>query len=115
MADHAWKLGQRLIDGLNACARDLDVPAVAHGEPFPAMPFLRFTHPDGDRNALLGDAFFEAALERGVLFHPRHMWFISGAHRREDIDVTLEHARSAMKVARERLDKASTKGLEHNR
>jgi glutamate-1-semialdehyde aminotransferase len=29
------------------------------------------------------------------------MWFISYAHRTADIDTTLEHARSAMKIARE--------------
>jgi len=42
-------------------------------------------------------------LERGVLLHPRHMWFISYAHQGSDIDTTLEHARSAMRVAREHL------------
>jgi glutamate-1-semialdehyde aminotransferase len=36
-----------------------------------------------------------------LLLHPRHMWFISYAHKAADIDTTLEHARSAMKVARE--------------
>jgi glutamate-1-semialdehyde aminotransferase len=29
------------------------------------------------------------------------MWFISFAHQAADIDATLEHARSAMKLARE--------------
>ncbi len=101
VADHVWALGQRLIDGLNAVARDLDVPAVAYGEPFPPMPFLRFDHPHPETNDALRTAFYEAMLERGVLLHPRHMWFISYAHKAADIDTTLEHARSAMKVARE--------------
>jgi glutamate-1-semialdehyde aminotransferase len=43
--------------------------------------------------------FYEAMLERGVLLHPRHMGFISHAHQRDDIDTTLEHARSAMRIA----------------
>ena len=101
VAEHVWTLGQRLIDGLNAIARDLDVPAVSYGEPFPPMPFLRFHHPRPATNDALQTAFYEAILERGVLLHPRHMWFISYAHQPSDIDTTLEHARRAMKIARE--------------
>jgi 3-aminobutanoyl-CoA transaminase len=103
VADHVWVLGQRLIDGLNAIARELDVPALSYGEPFPPMPFLRFDHPHAETNEALRTAFYEAMLERGVLLHPRHMWFISYAHQASDIDTTLEHARSAMKLAREHI------------
>ena len=102
VADHVWALGQRLIDGLNAIARDLDVPAISYGEPFPPMPFLRFDHPDPATNDVLRAAFCEAMLESGVLLHPRHMWFISYAHQGADIDRTLELARAAMRVACER-------------
>jgi glutamate-1-semialdehyde 2,1-aminomutase len=101
VADHVWALGQRLIDGLNAIARDLDVPASSYGEPFPPMPFLRFNHADPETNEVLLTAFYDAMLARGVLLHPRHMWFISHAHQAADIDMTLEHARSAMKEALE--------------
>jgi glutamate-1-semialdehyde aminotransferase len=100
VADYVWALGQRLIDGLNAIARELDVPALSYGEPFPPMPFLRFDHPDPATNDALRTRFYEAMLERGVLLHPRHMWFISYAHQAADIDITLEHARTAMKIAR---------------
>ena len=103
VADQVWALGQRLIDGLNATARELEVPAVAYGEPFPPMPFLRFDHPHAGTNDAMRTAFYDAMLERGVLLHPRHMWFISHAHQGSDIDITLEHARSAMRVAREHL------------
>ncbi len=100
VAEHVWRLGQRLIDGLNAIARELDVPAASYGEPFPPMPFLKFAHPHPGTNDALRTAFFEAILARGVLLHPRHMWFISHAHQPADIDTTLEHAHVAMKVAR---------------
>ncbi|HYF58711.1 MAG TPA: aminotransferase class III-fold pyridoxal phosphate-dependent enzyme [Burkholderiaceae bacterium] len=102
VAEHVWALGQRLIDGLNAIVRDLDVPATSYGEPFPPMPFLRFDHPRPATNDAMRTAFHEAMLERGVLLHPRHMWFISHAHTGADIDTTLEHAHGAMKVARDR-------------
>jgi glutamate-1-semialdehyde 2,1-aminomutase len=99
VADHVWALGERLIDGLNAIAREFDVPVLSYGEPFPPMPFLRFDHPNPDINDAMRTVFYEAMLERGVLLHPRHMWFISYAHQQEDIDTTLEHARSAMRIA----------------
>ena len=100
VADHVWALGQRLIDGLNAIVREFDIPALSYGEPFPPMPFLKFSHPHPGTNDALRDAFYEAMLERGVLLHPRHMWFISHAHKAADVDLTLEHARSAMRIAR---------------
>ncbi|WP_425258887.1 aminotransferase class III-fold pyridoxal phosphate-dependent enzyme [Rubrivivax sp. RP6-9] len=103
VADHVWALGQRLIDGLNAITHELEIPAVSHGEPFPPMPFLWFRHPHPQKNEALRTAFFDAMLERGVLLHPRHMWFISHAHQGTDIDTTLEHAHSAMRIAREQI------------
>jgi glutamate-1-semialdehyde 2,1-aminomutase len=103
VAAHVWALGQQLIDGLNAIAQDLDVPALAYGEPFPPMPFLRFNHPRPETNDALRTAFYEGMLGRGVLLHPRHMGFISHAHQAADIDTTLEHARGAMRDAREQL------------
>ena len=47
-----WGLGERLIDGLNAIAREFGVAAVAYGEPLPPMPFLRFQSGDVTADAL---------------------------------------------------------------
>jgi glutamate-1-semialdehyde 2,1-aminomutase len=93
---HVAALGQRLIDGLNALAAELNVPARAYAEPLPAMPFFRFTDAEPARNALLTRVFYREVLARGVLLHPRHLWFISGAHTREDIEHTLRVCRAAL-------------------
>lgn len=93
VAEHVWRLGARLIDGLNAAAARHGVAAEAYGEPLPPMPFLRF-----DRGEAR-DAFFAACVARGVLLHPRHMWFISRAHTDADIERTLEVADEAMAIA----------------
>jgi glutamate-1-semialdehyde aminotransferase len=37
-------------------------------------------------------------LARGVLMHPRHMWFISRAHTPDDIDYTLAMAEAALRI-----------------
>jgi glutamate-1-semialdehyde aminotransferase len=96
---HVERLGQRLLDGLNGLARELDVPAEAYGEPLPAMPFFRFVGPDSSQSALLSKLFFREVLARGLLLHPRHLWFISAAHTQQDIEHTLAQCRAALVAA----------------
>ena len=96
---HIEQLGNRLIDGLNALVLELAVPAIAFGEPLPAMPFFRFNYPDPQLNATMTRSFFREVLARGVLLHPRHMWFLSHSHQIGDIDRTLEITRAALKCA----------------
>lgn len=99
VADHVWNMGERLIDGLNALAVKHRIPAVAFGEPLPPMPFLKFTEPDAELNALLKSAFYREVLARGILLHPRHLWFVSYAHGPEDIEHTLAAADCAFRAA----------------
>jgi len=101
---HVWRLGERLLSGLNEIARRHGVPATAYGEPYPPMPFLRFSYVDTAVNEAARDAFFGAALERGVLFHPRHLWFVSAAHTEEDIEKALSVSDEAMARARAAAD-----------
>lgn len=89
-------LGTRLIDGLNAAAARNRIPALAHGEPIPAMPFLRFAHPEPGLNDRLREAVFEQALAQGLLLHPRHLWFICAAHDEAQIDRAIDVIDGAM-------------------
>jgi glutamate-1-semialdehyde 2,1-aminomutase len=83
---------------LNGLARELGVSAQAYGEPLPAMPFFRFTDPDPERAAALTRWFYREVLARGVLLHPRHLWFIAGAHTADDIRRTLDVCRTALQA-----------------
>ena len=96
---HIEFLGRRLIDGLNAIAKEFDACAVAYGEPHESMPFFKFTYPDAKLNAAVTRRFFQQVLAHGVLLHPRHMWFLSQSHTLQDIDMTLDVARCALKSA----------------
>ncbi len=96
---NVWRLGERLIAGLDAAARAAGVPAAVYGEPLPPMPFMRFTHPDPARNDRLRDCFYAEMLAQGILLHPRHLWFISDAHQDADIDRTLAAATVALRRA----------------
>jgi glutamate-1-semialdehyde aminotransferase len=104
VAEHVWSLGERLIAGLNASAVDHGIPALAFGEPLPPMPFLRFTADDGPRNDRIKARFYREVLARGVLLHPRHLWFVSYAHTAADIDRTLEICDTAFRLTRSELD-----------
>ena len=104
VAEHVWQLGERLINGLNELAARNGVPALAFGEPLPPMPFLRFTVGDAALNERVKAAFYRAVFARGVLLHPRHLWFVSYAHTQSDIDRTLSVADAALREARAVLD-----------
>ncbi len=104
VAERVWALGERLIDGLNAAAAHHQIPAVAFGEPLPPMPFLKFTVADANVNERVKAAFYREMFQRGVLLHPRHLWFISYAHTTEDIDFTVRTAERAFGVARRELE-----------
>ncbi len=101
-AEHAWHLGARLIEDLDTIARAHELPAQSYGEPLPPMPFFRFTHPDPDASARMSATFYERVYERGVLLHPRHIWFTSLAHTDEDIDRVLDACDDAMSLVRKR-------------
>jgi glutamate-1-semialdehyde aminotransferase len=101
--NHVEKLGDILIGGLNAIAQDEGVPARAYGEPLSAMPFLRFEHPDAQVEIGLVRRFYREVLQRGILLHPRHMWFLSAAHSLSDISRTLDATRKSMRAARAEL------------
>ena len=100
VAEHVWTLGERLIAGLNASAERHGVPAQAFGEPLPPMPFLKFVAPDPTLNERLKVRFYREVFARGILFHPRHLWFVSYAHTAEDIARTLAVADRAFELAR---------------
>jgi glutamate-1-semialdehyde aminotransferase len=106
VAEHVWEVGQRLIDGLNASALRHGVAATAFGEPLPPMPFLKFTDEEPRMNERLRTTFYRETLAHGVLFHPRHMWFVGYAHSHEDIERTLSIADDAFRVARAEADTA---------
>ena len=97
--EHVWRLGERLIAGLTELLRSHRIAGEAFAEPYPPMPFLRFTDPDPLRNAAIRDTFFAETLARGVLLHPRHLWFVSAAHTDEDIARTLTAADEALAIA----------------
>ena len=75
--DTMVKMGTLLREGL---AREAAEAGVAINQTGPVqMPNLSFIE---DENFAKAQAFCAAAIAHGVIFHPRHNWFVSGgAHR----------------------------------
>lgn len=97
--EHVWYLGEQLIEGLNVIVGRHGVPARAYPEPIPSMPFLAFTHESEAVNEQLRKNFYGEMFKRGILLHPRHLWYTCYAHTTADIDRTLAAADEAMELA----------------
>jgi glutamate-1-semialdehyde 2,1-aminomutase len=87
------RVGSRLRDGLDDLARDAGVPINQTGPV--QMPNLSFP---GDTDFVRARAFSAAMLERGMIIHPRHNWFLSAAHTDADIDRFLEAAEDGLQA-----------------
>jgi len=90
--EHIWKMGKRLMDGLDEIAEDLGIEAKCVG--LPPGSFLKFNTPDPKENQRL-DFIFKRELYREGVF-ANVFWFISYSHKERDIDETLEKARKAL-------------------
>jgi glutamate-1-semialdehyde aminotransferase len=97
--EHIWAMGERLLAGLDEIITRHGVAAEAVGVPLPPMPFLRFTDPDEERRERQKRAFYTTVIQRGILLHPNHLWFISLSHGPAEIDRTLAACDEAMRVA----------------
>jgi glutamate-1-semialdehyde 2,1-aminomutase len=89
---HMHRVGKKLCSGLEELARASGLGVTISGPP--SIPFMTFT---ADEGSLARSRTFAAeAARRGAFFHPAHNWFVSAAHRDEDIDVALDAAEAAM-------------------
>jgi glutamate-1-semialdehyde 2,1-aminomutase len=90
------RVGTRLREELDQLAHEVGVPIRQTGPV--QMPNLSFA---GDDDVFTkASAFASAMLERGVIVHPRHNWFLSAAHTDDDVDRFLEAARDGLEAVR---------------
>ena len=92
------KAGTLLRSGLAEAAADAGV-AITQTGPV-QMPNLSFP---GDADYARAAAFCGAAVDHGVIFHPRHNWFLSAAHTDTDVERAVEAARAGFRAVRERF------------
>ena len=59
------------------------------------MPILTFA---GDVEFAMAATLHAATLDRGVIVHPWHNWFLSAAHTDADVDRFLEAAQDGLEA-----------------
>jgi len=96
--EHIWKLGKRLMKGMNTLLTDLDIPGQMTG--LPAMPALHFAG-DSETQRTFENIFLNETIRRGVYIPKNHVWFISYSHTEEDIDKTLEVLETGLRKIKE--------------
>ncbi|MBI2832990.1 MAG: glutamate-1-semialdehyde 2,1-aminomutase [Acidobacteria bacterium] len=113
---HLERLGARLAAGLADAARDAGVPLQVNVFGSILTPFFSSQPVHSYDSAILADTrayarFFHAMLARGVYPPPSQFeaWFLSTAHRDEDVDATIKAARAAMKEAAGPVDGSDVK------
>ena len=88
--------GERLRQGLDEAAAAAGVQISQTGPV--QMPALTFA---GDHDHLRASLFAAEAIRRGVLFHPRHNWFLSAAHTEADVDHAVAAGAEAFRAVYE--------------
>ena len=90
--EHQWKMGERLIDGLNAVTREHEIGYRLTG--LGPMPTPVTDEADKERVT----SMLQGCLARGVYLPPSHPLFLSLSHTQEIIEQTIETVSEAAKA-----------------
>lgn len=96
--EHIFQMGEMLKQGLLDQAASLGLKIHYTGPV--TIPFMTF---EDDKKFEKNRTFCARAYQEGVFFHPYHNWFISAAHKKEDIRETLQATQKAFKAVKEKL------------
>jgi glutamate-1-semialdehyde 2,1-aminomutase len=92
VVEHLWKMGQRLVDGVNEIFVEAGIPGRLRG--CPTCPQLVFDSGDPERNRRFMIALLRGLFERGVSIY--HVTYVNFSHQAGDIDETLNRWRDAV-------------------
>ena len=95
--EHIFRMGEMLKQGLLDQAASLGLKINYTGPV--TIPFMTF---EDDKKFEKSRIFCARAYQEGVFFHPYHNWFLSAAHKEEDIRETLAATQKAFKAVKEK-------------
>ena len=98
---HLWRIGQRLIDGLNAAARTAGVSEQVVASGYACSPVVSFRNREGEISLPLRTLFLQEMVKAGVFINN---FTPSFAHTEADVDFTVEAAEGAFKIYASALD-----------
>jgi glutamate-1-semialdehyde aminotransferase len=96
-----WRLGTRLQSGLAQVARQEHVPVKVVG--LPPMPFHVFGYQDPSLTEGASEVFSRETWRQGVIFHPRHHWFVCATMTESDIDNAIAAAQYGYRIVAQRF------------
>lgn len=96
--EHVQSAGRMLHEGITKAARRAGAAISLTGPP--AMPNLVFKD---DPRFKRGRRFSGLAARRGVIFHPRHNWFISAAHTPADVEQAVAVAEECFGIVAQEI------------
>lgn len=106
VVDHLWKMGQRLIDGLNEICRSYGIEGpLAYPDPTPSMPRFSWKPYTEDFTDPAHHYFFGECHRYGLFFANWHVSFVNYSHKDKDIDEALEICDFAMSKTRDKFYK----------
>ena len=92
VVDHLYRIGQRLIDGLDDICRTYHMDKVmAYADPVPSMP--RLSWQPGAPTVVddpVHQYFFSECIRYGLFFASWHVAFVNYSHKEKDIDEALD-------------------------
>ncbi len=94
-----WQTGRALMDGMNAAAKELDVPFRAYGQA--PMSAMEFTGLDPARSGAVWQRFLAEMARRGVLLRRGGLNFVTYSHTAADVAATVEACRESFAALRE--------------
>jgi glutamate-1-semialdehyde aminotransferase len=99
---HIWRLGDRLMRGLNVASESAGVPFRCFG--LAPMSAMRFDACGSDTEQLLWTYFLQETARRGVLFRRGGLNFIAYTHTEHDIDTAVATVTVVLKDLRRQLE-----------
>ena len=105
---HVWRAGRQLQDGINAIAAELGLAAFIECRGVPCSPYIVIKDREGQVSLPLRTLFLQETIRRGVLIP-----FIapSAAHSPEEVSLSLDAMRPALKVVSSAIERGTTEGL----
>jgi glutamate-1-semialdehyde aminotransferase len=99
--DHIWKLGERIMKGMQELLARYEIPAEMGG--LPPMPFLTFKGDNREMKKKLTGMYLSGLISRGVFMPLEHCFYISFSHTVEDIDHTLNAIEESFKAIKKSI------------
>lgn len=108
VTEHLWSYGQRLIDGMNAIAKELGVEKEFEASGVACSPYYATRDRSGQVSLPLRTLFSQEMIKGGVLMP----WIaISYAHGEKELEITMSAVRKALEVYKKALDEGVEKYL----